>query len=70
MNLSRCIEPPVEDLARYSVDDLRRLRDQLQISVQTRIAKTVELGSDYGHDTRLFKEQQLLQSIETHLKDR
>ena len=40
------------------------------LSVQTRIAKTVELGADNGHNARLAEEQQLLQSIETHLKDR
>jgi hypothetical protein len=62
--------PQAQDLARYSLEDLARLRDELQISVQTRIARTVEMGADYGHNARLAEEQQLLQSIEKHLKDR
>jgi hypothetical protein len=62
--------PEVQDLRRYHAEDLARLRDQLRIRVQTRIAKTVELGADYGHDARILEEQQLLKSIEKHLEDR
>jgi|RhiMethySRZTD1v2_1073278.scaffolds.fasta_scaffold174674_1 hypothetical protein len=58
--------PEVQDLRRYHAEDLARLRDQLRIRVQTRIAKTVELGADYGHDARILEEQQLLKSIEKH----
>jgi homoserine acetyltransferase len=62
--------PGAQDLANYGVEDLARLRNELQTSVQTRIEKTVELGADYGHNARLAEEQQLIQSIDKHLKDR
>lgn len=62
--------PHPKDLERYHVEDLTQLRDQLNASVQKRIEKTIELGADYGHNARLAEEQQLVQSLETHLLNR
>ena len=62
--------PDVEDLQLYDVDELARLRDELTQSVQQRIEIIVEMGSDFGHSERLATEQQLIKSIEKHLKNR
>lgn len=62
--------PKPADLGKYDPEDLARLRDELQQSVQKRIEKTVELGADYGHSDRLAQEQALMRSIEKHLADR
>lgn len=62
--------PDVKDLGRYDVDELARLRHDLTQSVQKRIEVTVQKGSDFGHGERLATEQQLIKSIEKHLKDR
>ena len=59
--------PRPGDLAKFDRDALAILRDQLVESVQTRIAKTVQLGSDYGHNARIAQEQQLIHSIEKFL---
>jgi hypothetical protein len=59
--------PSPADLSQYDPEALQTLRDQLEQSVQTRIAKTVELGSDYGHSARIGQEQDLIQSINTFL---
>lgn len=56
--------PQPGDLSRYDPEALAVLRDQLATSIQTRIAKTVELGADHGHNARLAEEQQLLHSID------
>jgi len=56
-------------LGEYDPGALATLRDQLEQSVQRRIAKTVELGSDYGHSARIAEEQQLIQSINKYLAD-
>jgi hypothetical protein len=62
--------PSVEDLSRYNAEELEILLGELKMSVQTRIAKTVELGADYGHSARIVEEQRLIQTIESHLADR
>ena len=62
--------PDVKDLGRYDADDLARLRDELQDSVQKRIEVTVQKGADFGHNDRVAAEQQLIKSIEKHLQDR
>ena len=62
--------PDVKDLKQYDVDELARLLDELRQSVQKRIEVTVQKGSDFGHSERLAAEQQLIKSIEKHLKDR
>lgn len=64
----RAAEPG--DLGKYDPEDLARLRGELQQSVQKRIEKMVQLGSDYGHSKRLAEEQALIRSIEKHLTDR
>jgi len=62
--------PKPADLGKYGPEDLATLRDHLQQSVQKRIQKTVELGSDSGHSARIAEEQALIKSIEKHLADR
>ena len=62
--------PEVKDLKNYTVDELKRLLNELKTSVQTRIQATVRLGADYGHNARLAAEQQLIKSIEKHLENR
>lgn len=62
--------PSPADLGEYDAEALVTLREELQQSVQTRIAKTVELGADYGHSARLAEEQALIRSIDKHLADR
>jgi hypothetical protein len=59
--------PLVADLSQYNREELEILRGQLSTSVQTRIAKTVQLGADYGHNARLAQEQALLQSLNSFL---
>lgn len=61
--------PRPADLAKFDRESLVVLRGQLETSVQTRIAKTVELGSDYGHSARQAEEQQLIHSINNLLKN-
>lgn len=62
--------PNSGDLGEYDSEALATLRDELAQSVQSRIAKTVQLGSDYGHSARIAEEQALIRSIEKHLADR
>jgi hypothetical protein len=62
--------PNPADLGEYDPETLATLRDELERSVQTRIAKTVELGSDYGHSARIAEEQSLIRSINKYLADR
>jgi hypothetical protein len=61
--------PLPADLAEYDTEALETLRDELQQSVQTRIANTVRLGADYGHNDRLAQEQALIKSIDKYLAD-
>ena len=62
--------PRPADLWKYSAEDLAQLKEELAQSVQERIAKTVQLGSDLGHSERQAAEQQLIKSIEKHLLNR
>jgi hypothetical protein len=57
------------DLSEYDPEALATLRDQLEQSVQQRIAKTVELGSDYAHSARIAEQQQLIRSINKYLAE-
>jgi len=59
--------PSVGELSQYNREELEILRGQLSASIQTRIAKTVQLGADYGHNARLAQEQGLLQSLDSYL---
>jgi RHS repeat-associated protein len=59
--------PRAQDLGRYSPDELRVLQDQLRQSVQQRIRKNIELGSDKAHGQRQAAEQQLIFQIDKHL---
>ncbi|MEO0600558.1 MAG: hypothetical protein AAF211_03925, partial [Myxococcota bacterium] len=52
-----------------SAGDFTQLRDDLGQSVQERIRKTTELGSDPGHGERQAAEQQLIKQIEKVLDD-
>jgi RHS repeat-associated protein len=61
--------PRAEDLKKYPKEDLEALREELKVSVQTRIAKTDELGSDFGHAERQGAEQRLIKNIDKLLGD-
>jgi hypothetical protein len=61
--------PSPGDLGQYDPDALGILRDELKLSVQTRIARTVDLGADYGHSARIAEEQALIKSIDKYLAD-
>ena len=62
--------PEAKDLDRYAPEDLEQLSEELQRSVQERIRRTNELGSDKPHGERQAAEQQLIQQIEKNLQDR
>jgi hypothetical protein len=55
--------PKIADLKRYDREDLERLGQELKQSVQERIRKTNEMGSDKPHGERQAGEQRLLQGI-------
>lgn len=59
--------PTPGDLKNYSKEDLASLRDELKQSVQERIRKTSELGSDRPHGQRQGAEQALIHSINSLL---
>lgn len=59
--------PKPQDLSKYHPEDLVRLKDDLKKSVQERIRKTSDLGSDPNHARRQAAEQQLIKSIEHFL---
>lgn len=59
--------PNPGDLGKYSSDELRQLQSELRQSVQERIRKTIELGSDRAHGQRQAAEQQLIKQIDKHL---
>ena len=61
--------PEVEDFDRYAPEDLEKLSEELQQSVQERIQKTNDLGSDKAHGERQAQEQQLIRQIEKYLQD-
>ena len=56
-----------KDFSKYSPDELKQLNKELKQSVQQRIKKTSELGSDKGHGQRQGAEQDLIKSIEKYL---
>lgn len=62
--------PKVKDLAKYSKDELKILAQQLKKSVQQRIKVTSRMGRDRAHGQRQGAEQDLIKSIEKHLRDR
>jgi RHS repeat-associated protein len=61
--------PRAADLGSYRADDLRHWLQGLRQSVQERIRRTAELGSDKGHALRQAEEQELIRRIETYLED-
>jgi len=62
--------PDAKDLDRYAPEDLEQLSEELQKSVQERIRKANEMGSDKSHGERQADEQQLIRQIEKNLQDR
>jgi hypothetical protein len=56
--------PKPQELSKYSKEELVILKKELQISVQTRIQKNIEFGSDLGHAQRQALERQLIKSID------
>jgi hypothetical protein len=56
--------PKAEDLDQYDREELERLRDELRVSIQTRLQGNEEYGSNFGHNERIAAEQQLLKSLE------
>ena len=62
--------PHIKDLIKYSKEDLKILLKELRLSVQRRIEVTSKLGRDRAHGQRQGAEQDLIKSIEKHLKDR
>jgi len=62
--------PRPQDLRNRSTEDLGHLLGDLRRSVQQRIRKNIELGSDPGHGQRQALEQDLIKSIERILSGR
>ena len=62
--------PKAEDIERYSAEELEHFRTELEHSVDERIRKTVQLGSEKGRGERQAAEQALIQRINKCLKDR
>jgi len=61
--------PRAQDLDKYPLDELERLRDQLEQSVQERIRVTSRLGRDKAHGQRQAAEQQLSKQIDKLLEE-
>ena len=61
--------PSPGDLSKYSREDLRILKSDLEKSVQRRIEVTSKKGRDRGHGQRQGAEQDLIKSIEKHLEN-
>jgi RHS repeat-associated protein len=59
--------PNPQELGQYHPEDLQKLLNELQQSVQTRIERTAQLGSDAEHAARQAQEQQLIQALLKHL---
>ncbi|MEE9327872.1 MAG: hypothetical protein V3U71_11320 [Cocleimonas sp.] len=59
--------PRPKDLSNFSNGDLSNLRNELKQSVQQRIRKNIQLGSDKAHGQRQAAEQQLIKSINKYL---
>ena len=62
--------PKIKDLGRYSRGELKTLLRELKQSVQQRIKVTSRKGSDRAHGQRQGAEQDLIKSLEKHLRDR
>jgi hypothetical protein len=62
--------PNPNDLAQYHPEDLEKLLQELEQSVQERISKTAQLGSDPQHAARQAQEQQLIEALGRHLGGR
>ena len=60
--------PRIQDLAKYSKDELILLREELLKSVQQRIKVTSRMGRDRAHGQRQGAEQNLIKSIEKRLQ--
>ncbi len=61
--------PSPKNLSRYPNEKLKQLQGELKQSVQQRIKKNIELGSDKAHGQRQAAEQQLIKSIDKKLKN-
>ncbi len=59
--------PRVQDLGKYSKEELQILLKELRQSVQKRIEVTSKMGRDRGHGQRQGAEQDLIKSLEKHL---
>jgi hypothetical protein len=60
--------PTVQDLQKYSVDELLLLREELVQSVSARIAGNVQFGFDAAHAERQAAEQALIRAIDKLLQ--
>ncbi|SFC85377.1 hypothetical protein SAMN05421747_1392 [Parapedobacter composti] len=59
--------PRVQDLGKYSKEELQIPLKELRQSVQKRIEVTSKMGRDRGHGQRQGAEQDLIKSLEKHL---
>jgi RHS repeat-associated protein len=64
------ILPRVKDLVKYGKDELSMLLNELKKSVRRRIQVTSRMGRDRAHGQRQGAEQDLIKSLEKHLRDR
>ncbi|AEE51476.1 RHS repeat domain-containing protein [Haliscomenobacter hydrossis] len=64
------ILPRVKDLVKYGKDELSMLLKELKKSVRRRIQVTSRMGRDRAHGQRQGAEQDLIKSLEKHLRDR
>ena len=62
--------PTPQELEYYDSEELEQFKDELIGSIEERIRKTIELGSDRGHGQRQGVEQDLVRSIEKVLDGR
>jgi len=62
------ILPKVQDLCKYSKEDLEILLNDLRQSVQKRIEVTSKMGRDLAHGQRQGAEQSLIKSIEKFIE--
>jgi len=60
----------IKNLGKYAKGDLKILLGELRKSVQKRIQVTTRMGRDKAHGQRQGAEQDLIKSIEKHLKNR
>lgn len=62
--------PRLSTLKSLPSDELRALKNELEVSVTQRIRMTAEKGSDYGHAARQWREQSIIKLIDKILADR